>query len=95
MTDLYPHEWLWRWVKEHSDFFAIVLVVTVAVLTIGCVTMWVPLTMVPTMVPTTDMCQVQTMNQPSAFSYAPIILCAAFAVLGIGIYSHYYGEEEE
>jgi hypothetical protein len=39
------------------------------------------------------MWQVQTMNQPSAFSYAPIILCAAFAVLDIGIlYSHYYGD---
>jgi hypothetical protein len=91
MTDLYPHEWLWQLVKDHSDFFIIVLVATVTVLTIGCVTMWVALTMVPT----TDMWQVQTMNQPSAFSYAPIILCAAFAVLGIGIYSHHYGEEEE
>lgn len=91
MTAEYPHEWLWRKVREHQDFFIITSVATVTVLVIGSATIWVAVNLVPT----TNAWQVQTMNQPSAFSYAPIILCAAFTVLGIGIYSHYYGEDEE
>jgi hypothetical protein len=90
MTDLYPHEWLWRKMCEHQAAIIILASAFITALTIGSITLWVA-----NQHASVDVWQVQTMNQPSAFTYAPIILCAAFAVLGIGIYSHYYGEEKE
>jgi len=89
MTTEYPHEWLWRKMCEHQAAIIILVSAFITVMVIGSITLWVA-----NQYASVDVWQVQTMNQPSAFSYAPIICTTIFIVVGIGVYAHYHGDEE-
>lgn len=86
-TSEYPHELIWRKIKENK--IAIIWVVaSVVVLSIGYATFWIGINYTPT----TDIWTANTLQQPSVISYAPTVLIAFCALLGIVVYSYYYGE---
>jgi hypothetical protein len=87
-TSEYPHELLWRKIKENKPIIFIWSVATVIVLSIGYVTFWVGVNYTPT----TDVWTANILQQPSAISYAPTVLIVFCTVLGIAVYSYYYGE---
>ncbi len=86
---LYPHEWLWQKMKAHNQIACIWSIATISVLLIGYITFWVAINY-----PTTNAWPVNTLNQPSAFSYAPIIVTWFIMILGLLVYSYYYSEDK-
>ena len=85
----YPHETLWRKIKEKKQIVVIWSIATVTVLTLGYVTFWWAMNNLPA----TDAWTANTIQQPSAFSYTPTVLIVFCAVLSIVVYSYYYHDE--
>lgn len=79
----YPHETLWRKIKEKKQIVVIWSIATVTVLTLGYITF-----LIAANVPATDAWTANTLQQPSAFSYTPTVLIVFCAVLSIVVYSY-------
>lgn len=80
----YPHEWIWRKIRKHDQILIIWTVATITVLLLGCITFWVALNYPSA----TFSPQMQTLNQPSAFSYAPIIITIVGILIGLMVFPH-------
>lgn len=90
-TSEYPHELVWRKIRENKQIIFIWSVATVVVLSIGYATLWIGVNYTPT----TDVWTANTLQQPSAISYAPMALIALCILFGVAMYSYYYSEVKE
>jgi hypothetical protein len=90
-TSEYPHELVWRKIKENKPIIFIWSLATVVVLSIGYATFWIGVNYTPA----TDVWTANTLQQPSVISYAPMALIAFCILFGVVVYSYYYGEVKE